>query len=207
MTLPGKFITLEGGEGTGKSTQVKKLAEFLHGKGLQIVETREPGGSPLAEAIRNLWLDNDDWDNQAEILLSMAARREHLVKTVWPALQRGDWVVSDRFVDSARAYQGLMTDAGIKAVNDVYNLIAPGFEADLTLLLDLPIETSMARITARGGASDRYDAQDAAYHRKLRDCFLGLAKDQPRFVLIDAAQDLAGVQKQIEQAVSRHFKL
>ncbi|MDE1900100.1 MAG: dTMP kinase [Alphaproteobacteria bacterium] len=206
----GRFITLEGGEGAGKSTQVKKLAAFLRGKGIDTVQTREVGGSPSAEAIRDLWLAPKDghWDAMTELLLINAARREHLVKTVFPALDAGQWVVCDRFADSTRAYQGVGLGLGMDAADSVYRLIAPGFEPDLTLLLDLPVEEGLARMAARGGQDDRYQQKPAAFHQKLRDAYLALADTHKnRFRVIDAAHDPATVAASIEQAVRAWFGL
>ena len=187
----GKFITLEGGEGAGKSTQVKKLAEFLRAKGIEVVQTREVGGSPSAEAIRELWLLKGEgyWDFISELLLIMAARREHLTKTVFPALARGAWVISDRFADFTRAYQGIGLGLGLEVVEEAYRRIAPDFEPDLTLLLDLPVEAGLARMTARGGQDDRYQQKNIAFHQTLRDAYLALSKTYAhRFRVIDAAQ-------------------
>ena len=206
----GKFITLEGGEGAGKSTQVKILADFLRGKGIDVVQTREVGGSPSAEAIRELWLTKgeDYWDALSELLLIMAARREHLVKTVFPALSRGAWVISDRFADSTRAYQGIGLGLGLDVVEDIYRRIAPDFEPDLTLLLDLPVEAGLSRMSARGGQDDRYQQKNIDFHQKLRDAYLSIAqKFAPRFRVIDASGDAPTVASLIEQAVRGHFKL
>ena len=206
----GKFITLEGGEGAGKSTQVKRLADFLRGKGFEVVQTREVGGAPSAEAIRELWLTKGEgyWDALSELLLVMAARREHLVKTVWPALERGAWVVSDRFADSSRAYQGIGLGLGMDAVEELYRRIAPNFEPDLTLLLDLPVETGLARMTARGGQDDVYQQKDKFFHQKLRDAYLDLAqKHAHRFRVIDASGNADTVSDAIAQNVRGHFAL
>ncbi|MGB9152893.1 MAG: dTMP kinase [Alphaproteobacteria bacterium] len=206
----GKFITLEGGEGAGKSTQIKRLADFLRAQGIQTVQTREVGGAPSAEAIRELWLTQSEghWDALTELLLIMAARREHLVKTVWPALERGDWVISDRFNDSTRAYQGIGLGLGLEVIEELYRRIAPNFEPDLTLLLDLPIEAGLARMTARGGQDDRYQQKDKSFHQKLRDAYLSLAqKDAHRFRVIDASGNADIVAAAIAQTVRGHFKL
>jgi dTMP kinase len=217
----GKFITLEGGEGAGKSTQVKRLADFLRGKGLEVVQTREVGGAPSAEALRELWLIKGEgyWDELTELLLITAARREHLVKTVWPALSRGAWVICDRFADSTRAYQGIGLGLGLDVVEELTRRIAMWdsrnsserreyFEPDMTLLLDLPVEAGLARMAARGGQDDRYQQKDPAFHQKLRDAYLSLAQDHPhRFRIIDASADVAAVAVSIEQAVRKDFAL
>ncbi len=206
----GKFITLEGGEGAGKSTQAKLLAEFLRGKGIDVVLTREVGGSPSAESIRELWLTQGEghWDALTELLLIMAARREHLVKTVFPAMARGAWVISDRFADSTRAYQGIGLGLGLEAVEEVYRRIAPDFEPDLTLLLDLPVEEGLSRVAVRGGQDDRYEQKNIDFHQKLRDAYLALARHHAaRFRIVQAAGEARGVAAEIEQAVREHFAL
>ena len=208
--MRGKFITLEGGEGAGKSTQVRILATFLRQNGIEIVETREVGGSDSAEAIRDLWLTKGEgyWDATSELLLIMSARREHLVKTIIPALDRGIWVISDRFVDSTRAYQGIGLGLGLDAVDSVYQHIAGDFEPDLTLLLDLPVEAGLARMASRRGPDDRYQQKDKNFHQKLRDAYLSLAQAYAqRFRVVDALGDVESVARLIEKTVSGHFKL
>ncbi len=210
MSMSGKFITLEGGEGAGKSTQIKALCAFLRGKNIEVVQTREVGGAPSAEAIRELWLTKGEgyWDAHSELLLIMAARREHLIKTIWPALERGAWVVSDRFVDSTRAYQGIGLGLGLDFVEHVYSLIADDFEPDLTLLLDLPVEAGLARMTSRGGQDDRYQQRDIAFHQKLREAYLALAgQDAHRFRIVDASGDAATVSTVIEDIMCKSFGL
>jgi dTMP kinase len=206
----GKFITFEGGEGAGKSTQIKNLCEFLRGKKIEVVQTREVGGSPSAEAIRELWLTAGEgtWDALSELLLIMAARREHIVKTIEPALARGAWVVSDRFVDSTRAYQGIGLGLGVDKVDQLFDFIAPGFAPDLTLLLDLPVEIGLARMTARGGQDDRYQQKNVAFHQTLRDAYLMLAKKYAsRFRVIDAAAEMQAVAASVASTVTTFFAL
>lgn len=206
----GRFITFEGGEGSGKSTQIKLLCDFLRKKGIHVVQTREVGGAPSAEAIRELWLTPKDghWDPLTELLLISAARREHLVKTVFPALEHGAWVVSDRFADSTRAYQGIGLGLGLDIVEDIYKLIAPHFEPDLTLLLDLPVEAGLSRMKKRGGQDDRYQQKNFDFHQKLRDAYLSLAKkDKARFRVIDALAREDVVAEAVEHAVCEKFKL
>jgi dTMP kinase len=206
----GRFITFEGGEGSGKSTQIKLLCDALRALGIDVVQTREVGGSPSAEAIRDLWLTPKDghWDALTELLLISAARREHLVKTVFPALARGAWVVSDRFADSTRAYQGVGLGLGLDVVDEIYRCVAQEFEPDLTLLLDLPVKTGLARMTKRGGQDDRYQQKNIDFHQTLRDAFLALAqKYAARFRVIDASGDTSSVSKDIIGAVREFFKL
>lgn len=207
----GKFITLEGGEGAGKSTQAKKLATYLKKQGYNVVLTREVGGSEAAEKIRTLWLSQDEgtWEPLSELLLIFAARREHLTRTVWPALKRGAWVICDRFVDSSYAYQGNFKDAeGKGAVQKLYRHIAGDFEPDLTLLLDVPVPVSMERVKARGGWNDRYQLKAAPFHRALRKTYLALAKKNPRRIkIVDAGQNMNTVSADIAEIVARHFRL
>jgi dTMP kinase len=206
----GKFITLEGGEGAGKSTQVKKLAAFLRQKGFKVIQTREVGGAPGAEKIRKIWLEEGEgfWDPLSELLLIFAARREHLAKTVWPALAAGKWVVSDRFMDSTRAYQGIGHKTSPSQIEKLYREIAGDFTPDLTILLDMPVSASMARVKKRGGWNDRYQLKAAPFHKKLRKAYLDLAKKHPRRItLIDARGDVDEVAHHIETALQRRFKL
>jgi len=209
--MRGKFITLEGGDGSGKSTQTKRLVEFLRKKGLEVIQTREVGGSASAEAIRTLWLTQNEgyWDHLTELLLVMAARREHLVKTIFPALERGAWVVSDRFVDSTRVYQGVCQGLGVEVVDTLYQRIAPHFEPDLTLLLDLPVDIWVARMSARTDQDDdRYQRQDMSVHEKTRAAFLSLAKTYAhRFRTVDASQDPFAVTAALEKVVAEYFTL
>lgn len=201
----GRFITLEGGEGAGKSTQVAALVEYLKHRGIQAIATREVGGAPGAEDIRHLWLSKPQgyWDALTEVFLIMAARREHLKKTILPALEAGVWVISDRYVDSTRAYQGIGLGLGVKKIDAIYQQIAGDFWPDHTLLLDLPVATGLARMTARSGQADRYEQQDVSFHETLRHAFLKLAGEEPqRFSVIDAAQDADAVRAQILRVVS-----
>ena len=206
----GKFITFEGGEGTGKSTQIKHLAAYLSGLGIKSLTTREVGGAPAAEEIREFWLHKEEghWDPVCELLLIMAARREHLVRTIWPALEVGLWVISDRFVDSSRAYQGLTMGLGLPKVDGIYRQIADDFWPDLTLLFDMPAEEGLKRMKARQGPDDRYQRQKLSFHEKLRASYLSLAEKEPkRFCILNAQQDEASVAKNISKAVAGHFGL
>lgn len=200
----GRFITLEGGDGAGKSTQVSRLASVLESRGLKVLTTREVGGAPGAEDIRHLWLSKPQgfWDPLTEVMLIMAARREHLAHTIWPALEAGVWVVSDRFVDSTRCYQGLGLGLGLDKVDAIYHEIAGNFWPDLTLILDLPVGEGSNRMNARKGPSDRYEQQDAEFHQKLRDGFLILADMEPsRLSVIDASRPVDEVAAALEARV------
>jgi dTMP kinase len=189
----GRFITLEGGEGAGKSTQIARLKSWLEGRGRTVVATREPGGSPGAEMIRKLLVEGpvERWDGTTEALLHFAARREHLRSTVWPALERGDWVISDRFADSTLAYQGYGHGVDRRIFEELYKVAVGDFRPDLTLILDLPIETGLLRAAARRGAETRYESLPRDFHARVRAGFLEIATQDPkRCVMIDATADI-----------------
>lgn len=188
MTL-GRFITLEGGEGVGKSTQLKALAGALRSRGLDVVTTREPGGSAGAEAIRGLLLDGADegWGPEAEALLFAAARTDHLDKVIRPALQAGRWVLSDRFVDSSLAYQGVAGGLGLEAVRDINGFGIGEWFPDRTLVLVSPEGAERAR-ARDGDTSDRIGRRSAAYHAAVEEGFRTVASNEPdRVRLIDAS--------------------
>jgi dTMP kinase len=180
----GKFITFEGGEGAGKSTQVARLAERLRAGGIETVVAREPGGTPLGESIRELVLKSSP-EAVTELLLFGAARAEHVAKVIRPALEHGTWVVCDRFIDSTRVYQGLLGGAPGDLIGAVeLRTVAPTFP-DLTIVLDLPLEEGLRRTEARGELS-RFDAKSRDYHQKLRDGFLAIARaENDRCVVVD----------------------
>lgn len=201
---PGRLITFEGGEGAGKSTQLSLLAARLEALGLEVLRTREPGGTEGAEAIRELIVHGpaERWRPLSELCLFMAARDDHLHRAIRPAMTRGAWVLSDRFHDSSRVYQGYAGELGIDLVDRLHEPLLRGFRPDLTLLLDLPVEVGMARCAARG-AMARFEAKGHAYHERVRAGFLALAAAEPdRFAVIDAAQPLAEVAASIWTAVS-----
>jgi dTMP kinase len=201
----GRFITLEGGEGAGKSTQIARLKTWLEGLGKTVVATREPGGSPGAEMIRKLLVEGpaERWDGPTEALLHFAARREHLRTTVWPALKRGAWVISDRFADSTSAYQGYGHGLDLATIERLYEVAVGDFRPDLTMILDLPIETGLARAAARRGAETRYENLPLAFHQRVKAGFLEIAKREPkRCAVIDAAQDIDTLAATIARTVS-----
>lgn len=204
----GRFITFEGGEGGGKSTQARRLTAFLESCGYEAVLTREPGGSPGAEEIRALLVDGDThrWDALTEAMLHFAARRDHVSKIVEPSLNRGAWVVSDRFADSTLAYQGYGHGLARQAIDDLYRLCIGDLKPDLTVILDLPVETGLARAAARGAGGDRYERMDTAFHQRLRDGFLEIARLEPaRCVVIDATQSEAAVHDIVVAAVGERL--
>jgi dTMP kinase len=185
----GRFITLEGGEGTGKSTQALRLAERLRALGRHVLTTREPGGSEGAETLRGLLLQGgeDRWSAVSETLLMYAARRDHLEKTVRPALAAGTWVICDRFFDSTRAYQGAGGGAPEALIASLERHVVGDDRPDLTLVLDLPVDVGLERAGARQ-ALDRIEARDGGFHERLRAAFLEIAAAEPhRCFVIDAA--------------------
>lgn len=192
----GRFITIEGGEGAGKSTQIGVLADFLRRRGIDVVVTREPGGAPGAEQIRRLLVEGsvERWSPLVETLLHFAARRDHLERTVWPALERGAWVVSDRFADSTLAYQGYGHGVDPADIQQIYRITVGAFRPDLTVILDLPVETGLARALSRSGNETRYERMDRAFHERLRQGFLNIAAAEPaRCAVIDASAPIAQV--------------
>lgn len=205
----GYFVTLEGGEGAGKSTQLRLLADTLIARGLDVLATREPGGSPGAEEIRTLLVSGEPghWDGLTEALLHNAARRDHLVRTVWPALEAGRWVLCDRFADSTLAYQGYGRGLDHGVIAQLHALTTGGFVPDLTLILDLPPEVGMARTrNRRGGGEDRYERMDLDFHRRLRQGFLDIARREPeRCVVVDASQPLEVVAAAVRDAVTQRL--
>ncbi|BBD97804.1 dTMP kinase [Sphingobium amiense] len=201
----GRFITLEGGEGAGKSTQLRALAQALRQRGIEVVETREPGGSDGAEAIRTLLLTGgaDRWSPRAEALLFAAARADHVEKTIRPALVRGAWVLSDRFLDSSRAYQGQgdLTDADIVTL---HRIGSGGFLPDRTLLLTLPEDQAASRAQARDGdATDRIGGRSSDFHRAVSEAFVSFAEtERARVRAVDASGQVEDVTARLLAAIA-----
>ena len=203
----GRFITLEGGEGAGKSTQVRAIAERLASAGLEVLATREPGGTPHAEALRHALLSGAaaPMGSVAEALLFSAARIDHLDNLIRPALARGAWVLCDRFSDSTRAYQGALGNLDPRLVRALEQVALGDTRPDLTLILDLPPELGLARAAARrksGEQADRFEAEELAFHRGLRAAFQDIAASEPgRCVLIDASRGKTEVAAAMWQAI------
>ena len=217
LKAQGKFISLEGGEGAGKTTQIKMLADTLRATGFDPVITREPGGAPGAEMIRSLLVegDIDRWQPMTEALLHFAARLEHVRETIAPALEEGQWVVSDRFSDSTIAYQGYGHDLGQETMARLHELVLGGFQTDLTLILDIPVEAGLARAGKReagkieageSAGEDRYERMDLNFHRRLRDGFLDIARrNSERCLIVDADQAPDQVHTLIREIVQNRF--
>ena len=201
--MSGQFVTIEGAEGVGKSTNIAYIEELLDIAGIEHISTREPGGTPLAERIRHLLLDKAEQnvDPLAELLLMFAARRQHLQELIWPALARGQWVICDRFTDSTYAYQGAGRGLDLTVINGLEQLCLGDFRPDLTLILDLPIEAGMARAAERGEL-DRFESEDIAFFQRVRQGFLDRAATADRYRVIDASQSLAQVQAQVRQIIT-----
>ena len=202
--MAGLFITFEGGEGTGKSTQAKLLAERLRGSGRTVVSTREPGGTAEAEAIRTLLVTGDTarWSARAEALLNYAARDSHLIGVIRPALARGDIVICDRFMDSTRAYQGYAGDCPLALIDRLEADVLGTTRPALTLIFDMPSEAGLVRARERGAGEDRYERKGADFHRRLRDGFLAIAKaDSKRCRIIAASGAINGVTAAVWRAV------
>lgn len=200
----GRFITLEGGEGAGKSTQIARLAAWLRARGREVVATREPGGSPGAEMIRKLLVEGpvERWDGTTEALLHFAARRDHLRSTVWPALQRGAWVISDRFADSTRAYQGYGLGLDHATLGRLQEIAIGGFQPDLTVILDLPVDTGLSRAAARRGSETRYESLPRPFHVRVQEGFREIARSEPtRCAVVDGSRDIDTVAAEIADLV------
>ena len=205
----GRFITFEGGEGAGKSTQLKRLAERLRARSLEVVATREPGGSPGAEAIRELVLNGaaDRWSPVSETLLMYAARRDHIERVIAPALTRGAWVVCDRFADSTRAYQGAAGGTDPELIAALEARVLGEARPDLTLVFDLPPQIGLERAQARGGEM-RFESKGLAFHQRLREAFLAIARMEPeRCALIEATAPIEAVDAAVWAAVTARLGL
>lgn len=201
----GRFVAFEGGEGAGKSTQSRLLAEALRARGLEVVLTREPGGTPGAEAIRALLLDppGEGWNAEAEAMLFAAARADHVAKAIRPALDAGHWVVCDRFLDSSRAYQGGGGGVADSDLRDLHRIGSGGLLPDLAILLEAPDDEVAARLARRKSTDmDAIEGRDAEYHAQVAAAFRRLAQEEPgRFVRIDASGPAEATHRFIMQAL------
>lgn len=196
----GIFITFEGGEGAGKSSQVRLLGDALTARGHNVLLTREPGGATGAEAIRKLLVEGPGghWDGITEALLHSAARRDHMVNAVWPALDAGKIVISDRFADSTIAYQGYAYGIDVTALHTLYKAAIGDFKPKLTLILDLPVEAGLERASQRGGKETRYESMGTEFHERVRQGFQAIAKAEPgRCKVIDGRQSIDDIHLQV----------
>jgi dTMP kinase len=206
----GHFITFEGGEGAGKTTQVQLLKNFLENKGLSVVLTREPGGSPAAERLREALLGLPEklgsWTADTECLIHFAARCQHIADVIEPALSKGHWVICDRFTDSTIAYQGYASGVDQSRIRSLQHWALKDFEPDLTIILDLPVEAGLSRAASRGSASDIYERRTKEFHNSVREGFLDIAAKNPtRCYLVNADQDASVVAASIRQAIDKRF--
>jgi dTMP kinase len=205
--MTARFITIEGGEGAGKSTAQGFIADKLAERGITVVQTREPGGTPLAEAIRQtlLSVDGEAPVEMTELLLVFAARAQHLAKMIEPALSRGEWVLSDRFTDATYDYQGAARGLSTATISQLEQLVQGGRQPDKVLILDLPPEIGMARARSRGEL-DRFEREAHDFYERVRAGYLGRAKAMPeRYSIIDAGQDLPHVESALTAEVERWF--
>ncbi len=208
--IHNKMIVIDGVDGSGKGVQTRRLHQAMLQAGLDCILTREPGGSPAAEDIRALLVNGDPqkWDSMTELLLMVAARRAHLRDTVWPALEQGRWVISDRFADSSRAFQGIAGELGLEVVEQMHQLSIGNFTPQLVLILDIDETVALARALARGEGEDRFEKKGADYHRKVRAAFRHIAQSNTeRYRLIDASGDIEQVSAQIIDTINAHFSL
>lgn len=208
--LQSQMIVIDGVDGAGKGVQSRRLLQSFKNAGLQVILTREPGGSPAAEDIRNLLVtgDPEKWDSMTELLLMYAARRAHLRDTVWPALEDKSWVISDRFADSSRAFQGIAGELGLELVEKIHQMVVGDFRPGLVLILDIPESVALQRALDRGDGEDRFEKKGKAYHARVREAFRQIALDDTsQYQLIDADKSIDQVSEQILDAINRHFSL
>ena len=204
----GQFISFEGGEGAGKTTQAEKLVAALDAAGIEAVLTREPGGTYGAERIRDLVLEgtSNRWSGMTELLLMYAARLDHVEKLIRPALERGAWVVSDRFADSSLAYQGIARGLGETKVTALHDVVMDGFAPDLTILFDIDPVMAQRRVETRGEALTRFDGESMEFHNTLRDAFRKIAGDNPeRVVTVDAVGPKERITTQVFAAIAKRY--
>jgi dTMP kinase len=209
MTGRGRFVTFEGGEGAGKSTQIERLAAALRGAGIDPLVTREPGGTPGAEQIRTLLLEGttERWLPLTEVLLLLAARHDHAVRRITPALTAGRWVLCDRFMDSTRVYQGIAGAVGEAVIDRLHDVILGDLRPDLTVVLDVPAALGLDRRRGSVG-QNRYEQMTHAFHERVRAGFLAVARAEPeRCAVIDAARPADAVEDEVRALVARRFGL
>ncbi len=209
QSYKGRFISFEGGEGAGKSTQCKLLINALNQANIKSVKTREPGGTKGAESIRGLLVTGnvDKWNPKTELLLHVAARNDHVEKLIKPALIEGKFVICDRFVDSTIAYQGYGHQLDKNLISQLHELILEDFQPDLTIILDMKPEDGIQRAAQRGDQENRYEKMGENFHARVRNGFLEIAKSEPRCIIINAKSSINEVHSQIIDAVNNKFNL
>ncbi|MAR92902.1 MAG: dTMP kinase [Pseudomonadota bacterium] len=207
MTLRGRFITVEGTEGVGKTTNLEYVRQWLQQRGIPFVATREPGGTPLAEQIRELLLAPrpEPVDPTAELLLIFAARAQHLRQVILPALEQGTWVLCDRFTDATFAYQGGGRQMDRDAIASLETLVQGSLRPDAVILLDVPVEVGLARARGRG-ALDRFEQEDVEFFQRVRAAYRQRARQYPGYHLVDAAADLAQVQQRLDRVLTELYR-
>lgn len=201
----GKFITIEGSEGAGKSTNLNYIKDFLEHKGIDFITTREPGGTPIAEKIRDLLLDkaNTALCDDAELLLMFAARVQHLNELIIPALKSGQWVISDRFTDATYAYQGGGRGLAWERIAQLEQWVQGSLRPDATILLDIPVEQGMERVRNRG-ATDRFEEEQMSFFRRIREAYLRLSEENPqRYYIIDTQPAIEAVYQQLDRVLTK----
>jgi dTMP kinase len=205
MPKTAKFITLEGSEGAGKSTNLAFIAEWLRSRECEVLTTREPGGTPIGEAIRGILLDTQftEMTPETELLLMFAARNQHIQEKIQPALKAGQWVISDRFTDASYAYQGGARGLPFERIEPIEQWVQQGFQPDLVFVFDLPVEVGMQRVKSRGEATDRFEQEQMAFFERVRAAYLKRAEQHPeRYCVLDASQPLEQVQQAIAQRLN-----
>ena len=204
--MNARFITFEGGEGAGKSTQIQLTADFLREQGIEVVVTREPGGTQCAENVRDLLVRDTGYTftPKAELALIYGARVDHTEKVIQPALESGSWVLCDRYADSSRVYQGIAQNVGLKTVQALHDALLEGFEPDITFFIDVPVDTGLNRTQSRDGDEDRFENMGTSFHEKIRNGFLKISDKNARFSIIDGTQDIDNVFSQIKSVLKAY---
>ncbi len=208
--MPGQFITLEGTEGAGKSTNLAFIQSWLSEQGIDHIVTREPGGTEIGEAIRGILLNKDytAMRDETELLLMFAARAQHLQEKILPAIEQGKWVISDRFTDATYAYQGAARGMDFARIGEIENWVQQGFQPDTTFIFDLPVEIGMARVASRGGETDRFEQEKQVFFEKVRSAYLTRAAQAPqRYTILDASQPFDQVQQAIIERLQQMVEL
>ena len=208
-SLPGKFITLEGTEGAGKSTNLAFIQTWLSEQGIEHIVTREPGGTDIGEAIRAVLLNKEftAMHDETELLLMFAARAQHLKEKILPAIEQGKWVISDRFTDATYAYQGAARGIEFSRIAEIENWVQQGFQPDTTFIFDLPVEIGMQRVASRGGEIDRFEQEKLSFFEKVRAAYLTRAQQAPsRYARLDASQSIDKVQAAMVERLQKLIK-